>query len=180
VKEQANGRGSEASERGDSGPARGRLGAHEWRGLLAIPILLAGRGFIVFLFRDQIRGGLAWMPGPLFELVLTLTRPLEYVVAILLIFAAIALLDAIDQAREITIFQFFEHLNTSVGVTPAARPEMPRYLGPALIGAGTIGSFIEIWQYRARSVISGIGSSHPSPGSRTSRGTRRCWRSRSS
>ena len=47
-----------------------------------------------------------------------------------------------------TIVQFFEHLKTMAGVAPAARPEAPRYLGLALIGAGILGLIIALWEYR--------------------------------
>jgi putative membrane protein len=48
-----------------------------------------------------------------------------------------------------TIVQFFERLSTTEGVAPAMRPQMPRYLGLALIAAGIGGLLISIWQYRA-------------------------------
>jgi putative membrane protein len=47
-----------------------------------------------------------------------------------------------------TIVQFFERLKTMEGVTSAVRPEAPRYLGLALIGAGIIGLIIATWEYR--------------------------------
>jgi putative membrane protein len=47
-----------------------------------------------------------------------------------------------------TIVQFFERLHGMEGVAPALRPQMPRYLGLALIGAGIAGVLISIWQYR--------------------------------
>ena len=47
-----------------------------------------------------------------------------------------------------TIVQFFEHLKTMAGVAPAVRPEAPRYLGLALIGAGILGLIIALWEYR--------------------------------
>jgi putative membrane protein len=46
-----------------------------------------------------------------------------------------------------TIVQFFEHLKSTAGVAPAVRPEAPRYLGLALIGAGIVSSFIALWEY---------------------------------
>jgi putative membrane protein len=47
-----------------------------------------------------------------------------------------------------TIVQFFERLQNMEGVAPAYRPEMPRYLGLALIAAGIVGLLVSIWQYR--------------------------------
>ena len=47
-----------------------------------------------------------------------------------------------------TIVQFFHRLSTSPGVSEAARPQAPRYLGLALIGSGIIGLLISIIQYR--------------------------------
>jgi len=47
-----------------------------------------------------------------------------------------------------TIVQFFERLKTMAGVAPAVRPEAPRYLGLALIGAGILGLIIALWEYR--------------------------------
>jgi len=47
-----------------------------------------------------------------------------------------------------TIVQFFERLQTMEGVGPALRPQMPRYLGLALIGAGIAGLLISLGQYR--------------------------------
>lgn len=46
-----------------------------------------------------------------------------------------------------TIVQFFERLSSMSGVQ-ARRPEMPRYLGLALIMAGVLGLMMTIWQYR--------------------------------
>jgi putative membrane protein len=46
-----------------------------------------------------------------------------------------------------TIFQFFEHLGSMAGVAPALRPQMPRYIGLALIGAGILALAISLWQY---------------------------------
>jgi len=47
-----------------------------------------------------------------------------------------------------TIVQFFERIGTMKGVAPALAPEMPRYFGLALIGAGIFALAISIWQYR--------------------------------
>jgi putative membrane protein len=47
-----------------------------------------------------------------------------------------------------TIVQFFERLSSMEGVEIARRPQVPRYLGLALIAAGVIGLVITIWQYR--------------------------------
>jgi putative membrane protein len=47
-----------------------------------------------------------------------------------------------------TIVQFFQRLQEMKGVAPAARPEAPRYLGLALIGAGVLALLISGWQYR--------------------------------
>lgn len=47
-----------------------------------------------------------------------------------------------------TIVQFFERFNKMEGVAPAVRPEAPRYLGLALIGAGVVGLIISLWEYR--------------------------------
>src|SRR5499426_350593 len=47
-----------------------------------------------------------------------------------------------------TIVQFFERFHSMEGVAPALRPQAPRYLGLALIGAGIAGLLISIWQYR--------------------------------
>jgi len=47
-----------------------------------------------------------------------------------------------------TIVQFFERMRGMEGVVPAFRPEMPRYLGLALIAAGIVGLLVSIWQYR--------------------------------
>ena len=48
-----------------------------------------------------------------------------------------------------TIVQFLEHLKTMQGVAPALRPEAPRYLGLALIGAGILGLIIASWEYQS-------------------------------
>jgi putative membrane protein len=47
-----------------------------------------------------------------------------------------------------TIVQFFERLQSMEAVAPALRPQMPRYLGLALIGAGIAGLIVSLWQYR--------------------------------
>ena len=46
-----------------------------------------------------------------------------------------------------TIVQFFERLHDMENVAAAVRPEAPRYLGLALIGAGVIVLLISLWQY---------------------------------
>ena len=46
-----------------------------------------------------------------------------------------------------TIVQFFERLGDMDGVN-LLRPQMPRYIGLALIAAGTLTMAISIWQYR--------------------------------
>lgn len=47
-----------------------------------------------------------------------------------------------------TIVQFFAHLQEMDGVAPAARPQMPRYLGLALIASGVFALLISGLQYR--------------------------------
>jgi putative membrane protein len=47
-----------------------------------------------------------------------------------------------------TIVQFFHRLSDMQGVAPAARPQAPRQLGLALIGAGILALLISAWQYR--------------------------------
>jgi putative membrane protein len=47
-----------------------------------------------------------------------------------------------------TIVQFFERFSEMQGVDEALRPQAPRYLGLALIGAGVLGLVISLWQYR--------------------------------
>jgi len=47
-----------------------------------------------------------------------------------------------------TIVQFFQRLGGMEGVAPAARPQAPRHLGLALIGAGVLSLVISTWQYR--------------------------------
>jgi inner membrane protein YidH len=48
-----------------------------------------------------------------------------------------------------TLVQFFERLRSMEGVKAAVRPEMARYLGMALIAAGTAALLISIGQYRS-------------------------------
>jgi putative membrane protein len=47
-----------------------------------------------------------------------------------------------------TIVQFFERFADMEGVSAATRPQAPRYLGLALIGAGILGLATSLWQYR--------------------------------
>jgi putative membrane protein len=47
-----------------------------------------------------------------------------------------------------TIVQFFQRLHEMEGVAPAVRPQAPRQLGLALIGAGVLALLISAWQYR--------------------------------
>jgi putative membrane protein len=47
-----------------------------------------------------------------------------------------------------TIVQFFERLHTMDNVAPATRPQMPRYLGLALIASGVLALLVSCWQYR--------------------------------
>jgi len=47
-----------------------------------------------------------------------------------------------------TIVQFFQRLSDMQGVAPALRPQAPRHLGLALIGAGVAALLISLWQYR--------------------------------
>jgi len=47
-----------------------------------------------------------------------------------------------------TIVQFFQRLQTTAGVAPAANPHAPRYLGLALIGSGVLALILSIVQYR--------------------------------
>jgi inner membrane protein YidH len=47
-----------------------------------------------------------------------------------------------------TIVQFFQRLQGMEGVAPARRPQAPRHLGLALIGAGVLALVISGWQYR--------------------------------
>jgi putative membrane protein len=47
-----------------------------------------------------------------------------------------------------TIVQFFQRMNEMEGVAPALRPQAPRHLGLALIGAGVLALIISTWQYR--------------------------------
>jgi putative membrane protein len=48
-----------------------------------------------------------------------------------------------------TIVQFFQRLQDASGVAPALRPQAPRDLGLALIGAGVLILIISVWQYRS-------------------------------
>jgi putative membrane protein len=47
-----------------------------------------------------------------------------------------------------TIVQFFQRLNSMDNVAPALRPQAPRTLGLALIGAGVLALAISVYQYR--------------------------------
>ena len=47
-----------------------------------------------------------------------------------------------------TIVQFFERFGDMQGVAPALRPQMPRYFGLALIGAGIVAVAVSSLQYR--------------------------------
>ena len=47
-----------------------------------------------------------------------------------------------------TIFQFFARLSAMANVAPAAHPRFPRYVALALIGAGTIGLCVSLFEYR--------------------------------
>ena len=47
-----------------------------------------------------------------------------------------------------TIVQFFQRLSDMQGIAPALRPQAPRHLGLALIGAGLAALLISLWQYR--------------------------------
>ncbi len=47
------------------------------------------------------------------------------------------------------IVVFYEQFRHLEGVAPAAHPFLARYVGLALIGIGTIGLAISIWQYQA-------------------------------
>jgi putative membrane protein len=46
-----------------------------------------------------------------------------------------------------TIVQFFDRLESMSNVKPALAPQLPRYLGLALIFSGVLGLLIAIWQY---------------------------------
>jgi len=48
-----------------------------------------------------------------------------------------------------TIFQFFARLSTMATVAPAAEPHLARYISLALIGAGTIGLCISLFEYQS-------------------------------
>ena len=45
------------------------------------------------------------------------------------------------------IEQFFERLHNTVGTEPALLPDVPKYLGAALISCGVLALVISIWQY---------------------------------
>jgi putative membrane protein len=71
-----------------------------------------------------------------------------------------------------TIVQFFQRLHGMEGVAPATRPEAPRQLGLALIGAGVLALVISTWQYRSVvrylwcddfRVLAGLGSGSMKP-----------------
>ena len=47
-----------------------------------------------------------------------------------------------------TIFQFFARLSAMDTVARAAHPELPRYVALALIGAGTIGLCVSLFEYQ--------------------------------
>jgi len=46
------------------------------------------------------------------------------------------------------IFEFFARFDQTPGIPRARYPEAPQYLGLALIGAGTIGLVVALWEYR--------------------------------
>ncbi len=46
------------------------------------------------------------------------------------------------------IVQFFERLQQMPGISPAAFPKAPEYLGLALISCGVLALLVSIWQYR--------------------------------
>jgi putative membrane protein len=47
-----------------------------------------------------------------------------------------------------TIVQFFQRFSDMQGVAPALRPQAPRNLGLALMGAGVLALLVSGWQYR--------------------------------
>jgi putative membrane protein len=47
-----------------------------------------------------------------------------------------------------TIVQFFQRLSDMEGVRAPVHPELPRYLGLALILAGILALVVALWQYR--------------------------------
>jgi len=47
-----------------------------------------------------------------------------------------------------TIVQFFQRFSDTQGVAPALRPQAPRNLGLALMGAGVLALCVSGWQYR--------------------------------
>jgi putative membrane protein len=46
------------------------------------------------------------------------------------------------------IVQFFERLQQMPGISPAAFPKAPQYLGLALISCGVLALLVSIWEYR--------------------------------
>jgi putative membrane protein len=46
-----------------------------------------------------------------------------------------------------SIVEIFNRLAAMPGIAPALRPEMPRYVGLALIAAGVLALLISCWQY---------------------------------
>ncbi|MBF8177745.1 MULTISPECIES: YidH family protein [Oxalobacteraceae] len=48
-----------------------------------------------------------------------------------------------------TIVQFFHSNLISTSAVPFRHPEMPRYMGLALIAAGVLALLVALWQYRA-------------------------------
>jgi putative membrane protein len=71
-----------------------------------------------------------------------------------------------------SIVQFYERLHGMEGVAPAVRPDAPRQLGLALIGAGVLALVISTWQYRTVvrymwseefRVLAGLGSTPMKP-----------------
>jgi putative membrane protein len=71
-----------------------------------------------------------------------------------------------------TIVQFFQRLGTVDGVARAARPQAPRQMGLALIGAGVLALLVSAWQYRrlikylwgdSFKPIAGLGTDKMSP-----------------
>jgi inner membrane protein YidH len=74
-----------------------------------------------------------------------------------------------------TIVQFFERFNKMEGITPAAHPGAPHYLGLALIGAGVVGLIISLWEYRGLLHYLWRDEFKPVAGAQTLRGTRPSW-----
>jgi putative membrane protein len=48
-----------------------------------------------------------------------------------------------------TIVQFFHSNYVNTNAVPMRHPEMPRYMGLALIAAGVLALLVALWQYRA-------------------------------